>query len=137
MLVLANFTAEDIVKLFEEDVRARKRLAELLVMEPDVRLAIINAVLREVATKEDIKELRREFTLQINELRRKIDELRDEFGGRVNSLEKRFSVLEVRFSNVERRLDDYYKLMLVSLLGIYGTLITILLSKILGYVLGI
>ena len=132
-----EITAEYIVKLFEEDVRARKRLAELLVMEPDVRLAIINAVLREVATKEDIKELRREFTLQINELRRKIDELRDEFGGRVNSLEKRFSVLEIRFSNVERRLDDYYKLMLVSLLGIYGTLITILLSKILGYVLGI
>ena len=132
-----EITAEYIVKLFEEDVRARKRLAELLVMEPDVRLAIINAVLREVATKEDIKELRREFTLQINELRRKIDELRDEFGGRVNSLEKRFSVLEARLSNVERRLDDYYKLMLVSLLGIYGTLITILLSKILGYVLGI
>ena len=40
-----ELTAEDIVRLFEGDVRARRRLAELLVGEPDVRLAIVNAVL--------------------------------------------------------------------------------------------
>jgi hypothetical protein len=42
---LSSLTAEDVVKLFEADVRSRKRMAELLVSEPDVRLAIINAVL--------------------------------------------------------------------------------------------
>ena len=45
-----GITAEEIVELFEKDVRARKRFAELLVVEPDIRLAIINAVLRDVAT---------------------------------------------------------------------------------------
>jgi hypothetical protein len=30
-----SIKAEDVVKLFEEDARARKRLAELLVSEPD------------------------------------------------------------------------------------------------------
>ena len=55
---MPSITAEDVVKLFEEDVRARKRLAELLVSEPDARLAIINAVLRDVATKGDIEALR-------------------------------------------------------------------------------
>jgi predicted nuclease with TOPRIM domain len=50
-----------VVKLFEGDVRARKRLAELLVSEPDVRLAIINAVLRDVATRSDMEALRKEL----------------------------------------------------------------------------
>jgi len=39
----------------------RKRLAELLVSEPDVRLAIINAVLRDVAAKSGIEEVGDEF----------------------------------------------------------------------------
>lgn len=58
---MGSITAEDIVALFEKDARARKRLAELLIAEPDVRLAVINAVLRDVATKEDIRELRAEI----------------------------------------------------------------------------
>jgi hypothetical protein len=44
---LSSLTADQIVDLFERDLRARKRLAELIVMEPDIRLAIINTVLRE------------------------------------------------------------------------------------------
>jgi len=36
-------------------------LQKLLVSEPDVRLAIINAVLRDVATKSDIERIRGEF----------------------------------------------------------------------------
>jgi len=55
---LPSITADDVVKLFEEDAKARKRLAELLVSEPDVRLTIINAVLRDVATKCDIESSR-------------------------------------------------------------------------------
>lgn len=55
-----SLTAEYIAKLFEEDVRSRKRLAELLMSEPDIRLAIINAVLRDVATKDYLERLRSE-----------------------------------------------------------------------------
>ena len=32
---MQSITAEDVVRLFEVDARARKRLAELLVGEPD------------------------------------------------------------------------------------------------------
>ena len=53
-----ELTAEAIVELFRGDVRARKELAELLISEPDIRLAIINALLRDVATKSDIERLR-------------------------------------------------------------------------------
>lgn len=41
----------DIVKLFEEDVFTRKRFVKLLVGEQDIRLAIINAMLRDIAQR--------------------------------------------------------------------------------------
>jgi DNA repair exonuclease SbcCD ATPase subunit len=66
---LPSISAEEVVKLFEGDVRARKRLAELLVSEPDVRLAIINAVLRDVATKSDVEALRKELKGDIEALK--------------------------------------------------------------------
>ncbi|MGC8932801.1 MAG: hypothetical protein ACP5LQ_05865 [Candidatus Methanodesulfokora sp.] len=56
---------EKLVDELEANMRLRKRLAELLVTEPDIRLVLINAVLADVATKEDIRELRAE----INQLR--------------------------------------------------------------------
>jgi len=55
-------TADAIVDLFEKDSRARKRLAELLASEPDIRLAIINAVLGDVATKGDVEKISRDLT---------------------------------------------------------------------------
>jgi len=39
----------------------RKRLAELTVTDSDARLAIINAVLADVATKSDLEKLRSEI----------------------------------------------------------------------------
>ena len=95
-------TAEDVVKLFEADVRSRKRMAELLVSEPDVRLAIINAVLRDVATKSDIEALRREFKSDIEGLRRDVSELRE----RVSRLEGAFTQLVDRIGDLDKRIDS-------------------------------
>ena len=64
--VFASLTAMDVVKFFEENVAARKRLAGLLVGEHDVRLAIIGAVLKEVATKSDIDKLGSGFRGEIS-----------------------------------------------------------------------
>ncbi|MEM2178633.1 MAG: hypothetical protein QW272_07435 [Candidatus Methanomethylicaceae archaeon] len=55
---MVELDANQIVELFEKNVSARKRLAELIVMEPDIRLAIIDAIIRDVATREDIEKLR-------------------------------------------------------------------------------
>jgi len=110
---LSSLTAEDVVKLFEADVRSRKRMAELLVSEPDVRLAIINAVLRDVATKSDIEALRREFKSDIEALkattksdieglRRDVSELRE----RVSKLEGAFTQLVDRIGDLDKRIDS-------------------------------
>ncbi len=87
-----RLNAMDIVRMFEEDSRARKRLAELLVSEPDVRLAIINAVLRDVATKQDLEKLRNEFRQEISRLENRIDRVEE----RINSIEQRLARLEGR-----------------------------------------
>ena len=109
---MMGITADDIVKLFEEDVKARKRMAELLVTEPDVRLAIINAVLRDVATKQDIKDI---ATKQdIMELRK--------------TLEAKIERLEAR---MEKEIDRLYKLIIVSVVGILISVTTTILVRIL------
>ena len=107
-----GITAEEIVELFEKDVRARKRFAELLVVEPDIRLAIINAVLRDVATKHDIKDM---ATKQdIAELRKALE-----------------AKIEREINRLEREIDGLFKLVLVSVLGILVSITTTILVRVL------
>ena len=127
-----GITAEEIVELFEKDVRARKRLAELLFVEPDVRLAIINAVLRDVVTKQDIRDMATKQDLV--ELRRAIRGLEAGLNSlevRVNSLEARMGGLEARLDMVVGELDRLFKLVIVSVLGILVSIMTTILVRIL------
>jgi hypothetical protein len=101
-----ELTAEAIVELFRGDVRARRELAELLISEPDIRLAIINAVLRDVATKSDVEQLRSEFRRELDSVRREIDFL-------------------------AREIDRLYRLVMVSVLGILISIATTILVRVL------
>ncbi len=65
--------AKAIVKLLKEDKEALKELAEELVLVPDVRLAIINAVIRDVATKDYVRE---EIRASEDRLRAEIQEVK-------------------------------------------------------------
>ncbi len=111
--------------MFEQDRRACKRFAELLTSEPDVRLAIINAVIRDVATKQDIDKLReatrqdieklREETKQDierlrQEIKQEIEKLREETRRDIEKLNERVSRLEERVAKVEGKLDLFVKL---------------------------
>ena len=100
---MMEITAERIVQLFEEDLRARKRLAELLISEPDIRLTVINAVLRDVATKQDIAELRRSLEAKI----------------------------EREIGRIEREIDRLYRLVMISVLGILVSIATTVLVRVL------
>ena len=102
-------TAEDIVRLFEEDARARKRLAELLVSEPDVRLAIISAVLRDVATKGDLEALRRAVREDMEAFREEVLARILALEGRVSELGERVSRLEGAFTQLVERIGDLDK----------------------------
>ena len=75
----------DFIKTLEEDKSARMRLAELLVSEPQMRLVMLNAILKEVATKQDVKELGEKIENVRSELDSKIEgvrkEIKQDFGG--------------------------------------------------------
>jgi len=108
-------TAEDVVRLFEADARARRRLAELLVSEPDVRLAVINAVLRDVATKSDLEALRREVLARVSALESRVSELSERVARlegaltqlveRIGDLDKRIDALDKRIDALDKRID--------------------------------
>ncbi len=133
-----SLTADQIVKLFEKDSRARKRLAELMVLEPDVRLAIINAVLRDVATKQDIEALRKEMRAEISELKaatkQDIESLREATKQDIETLRKEIKELKdhlnglsVRVGKLESSLSLFIKIFFAVnvpiLLGIIGILL--------------
>jgi septal ring factor EnvC (AmiA/AmiB activator) len=112
---LPSITAEDVVKLFEADVKARKRLAEPLVSDPDVRLAMISAVLRDVATKSDMEALRKELKSDVEALRRDVSELRERISklegtftqlvDGIDDLDKRTGALDKRIDSFDKRID--------------------------------
>jgi len=139
---MSELSAERIVKLFEKDVGSRKRLAELLVVEPDVRLAIINAIIRDVATKEDIEKLRAATKEDIENLRKAtkedienlrkatkedIENLRKTTKEDIGRLEARINSLETRISRLEGQMSLFVKLFIAFnlpiLLGIIGMLL--------------
>jgi predicted nucleic acid-binding Zn-ribbon protein len=120
---LSSLTADQIVDLFERDLRARKRLAELIVMEPDIRLAIINAVLREVATKDDIKALEGD----IKELEGRIQEL----SNMVSELRGAYKELSNRIEDLDKRIDFATKVTLLLTGSVLAALIAEIISRIL------
>jgi predicted nucleic acid-binding Zn-ribbon protein len=77
-----SLSAGEIVRLLKSDRDALRELAVAVASEPELRLAVINAVLADVATKQDIQQLRQELRGEIaqlrQELREEISQLREE-----------------------------------------------------------
>jgi chromosome segregation ATPase len=104
--------AEKLIEELEKDPKIRKRLAELMVTDSDVRLAIINAVLADVATKSDLEKLeaatKRELEKVEGRLRTEMENLRVEMKAEMEKLEerleRRISALESRVNSIEERL---------------------------------
>ncbi len=116
-----GITAEDIVELFRRDARARRELAVLLVSEPEVRLAIVNAVLREVATKGDLERLqqtlksdierlreatRQDFERLRSEVRQDIERLRTETRREIERLQQAIEGLHREIETLRRYIDE-------------------------------
>jgi septal ring factor EnvC (AmiA/AmiB activator) len=124
---LSSLTADQIVDLFERDLRARKRLAELIVMEPDIRLAIINAVLREVATKDDIKALGDATRKDIKELEGRIQEL----SNMVSEMRGAYKELSKKIDDLDKRIDFAAKVTLLLTGSVLAALIAEIISRVL------
>jgi len=120
-----------------------------LVSEPDVRLAVINAVLRDVATKSDIEKIRAEYATKddvkvlrdevavlrgrvekiegdIAEVRERIAELEgvvSQLVERINDLDKRIDALDKRIDALDKRLDYVTKVSWTLTISVIAALI--------------
>ncbi len=138
-----GLTAKEVVDLFEKDPSARKKLAELLVAEPDVRLAVINAVLRDAATKSDIQELRKELKEDIQELRKEVSELRKEMidlnaatKSDIQELRKELKedIQELRkeVSELRKEMSSNFRWTLGTVITVWGATVIPILLKLVG-----
>jgi chromosome segregation ATPase len=78
---MSELTGEEIVKRIVSDKGALKELVYHIVSDPEMKMAVISAVLSEVATKQDVRDLRQEMNQlrqEMNQLRREINDLRRE-----------------------------------------------------------
>ena len=91
-------------------------IAERIALKPGLRQILLSALLKEVATKEDIEELRRY-----------VDDRFSSLEGRFSSLEGRVSSLERGSARIEGQLSLFVKLFvafsLPTLMGIVGILL--------------
>ncbi len=121
-------TAERIVELFEKDRAALKRFAALVASEDEVRLTLLNAVVRDVATRDYVDkrfaELREYVDGRFADLQRSIGELRRD----VVELRDRVSSLEARVSRVEGQLALLIRIFLGLMIPILVALVGILLK---------
>ena len=126
------------LEMLEKDEEARAKLADILATEIALRSRklIVRAVLKEVATKDDIKELRSEIKETEEKLRKEIREteerlkrdLKEYVDVKVESLRNEMRN-EIR--GLEKRLNMLTKFMLGTFIGIILTLVSIILTKIL------
>jgi hypothetical protein len=111
--------AEKLIEELEKDPKIRKRLAELMVTDSDVRLAIINAVLADVATKSDLEKMRDEMKAEI----RRLEE-------RISALENRVNSIEERLARLEGQMDLFVKLFIAFNVPLLIAVIGILLKMV-------
>jgi len=98
--------AEKLIEELEKDPKIRRRLAELMVTDSDVRLAIINAVLADVATKKDLERLEAATKRELEKLEERLkNDFRNEIRREVSRLEERISALERRIETLENRIS--------------------------------
>jgi chromosome segregation ATPase len=126
--------AEKLIEELEKDPKIRRRLAELMVTDSDVRLAIINAVLANVATKSDLEKLeaatKRELENPRVEIKAEMGRLEERLERRISALESRVNSIEERLTRLEGQMNLFVKLFIAFNLPILIAVIGILLRMI-------
>jgi len=115
-----SLSAGEIVRLLKSDRDALRELAVAVASESELRLAVINAVLADVATKQDIQQLRQELRGEIAQLRQHVD-------GEISQLRQEIAQLR-------REMSTNFRWTVGLILGIWGTTVIPLLMKMAGII---
>jgi cell shape-determining protein MreC len=115
-----SLSAGEIVRLLKSDRDALRELAVAVASEPELRLAVINAVLVDVATKQDIQQLRQELRGEIAQLRQHVD--------------SEISQLRQEIAQLRREMSTNFRWTVGLIIGIWGTTVIPLLMKMAGII---
>jgi DNA anti-recombination protein RmuC len=137
-----SISAGEIVRLLKSDRDALRELAVAVASEPELRLAVINAVLADVATKQDIQQLRQEIAQLRQHLEGEIAQLRQHLEGEIAQLRQHVDGeipqlrqhLEGEIAQLRRDMNTNFRWTVGLILGIWGTTVIPLLMKIAGVI---
>jgi hypothetical protein len=115
-----SLTAGEIVRLLKSDRDALRELSAVIVSEPELRLAVINAVIADVATKQDLQQLRQELKGEIAQLRQEIGLLRQHVDGEISQL--------------RRDMNTNFRWTVGLIIAIWGTTVIPLLMRMAGVI---
>ena len=139
---MSAVSARDIVEAFKKDKGALAELAGMIAGEPDIRLVVINAVLRDVATREYMDKRFSELRQELVEFRRELVATREYVDKRLNQLEGRLmqKIAELRQEFVElrrelgTRIDSYLRWTVGLIIVMWTTTLIPLLLRIVGVI---
>jgi predicted nucleic acid-binding Zn-ribbon protein len=137
-----SLSAGEIVRLLKSDKDALRELAVAMASEPELRLAVINAVLVDVATKQDLQQIRQELKGEIAQLREElrgditatkqdIQQLRQELRGEIAQLRQE---LRGEIAQLRREMNTNFRWTIGLIIGIWGTTVIPLLMKMAGVI---
>ncbi|MEM2601676.1 MAG: hypothetical protein QXW19_01710 [Candidatus Bathyarchaeia archaeon] len=121
--------SEGLIEELERDPRARKRIAELLVIEPDIGFAMINALITDVATKRDLADLRAELRAEINCTR---SELKDEIGQLRSETKGEMSEFRSEIARLRAEALSNFRWIIGTILAIWGATAIPILLRLIG-----
>jgi len=132
-LPMGSVSVEELLRQLREVPRYRRELAEILASDPEVRLALLQGLLREVATRQDLERHRVELKAEI------VTSIRAELvayiDSRISDVGKRLDDVNRRIDDLSRRVDDLSALVRTSLIAIVVTLVSTVLVPLLLRVL--
>ena len=116
----------DVAERLLQDKRFLKGVAAEPAKDPNLQLLILESIIKNVATKDDIRELKEE----IRENRRYTDVRVSDLDKRIESLDKRFDSLDKRIDSLDKRISllQWIVLLGFSVFSVILSILTFMIS---------
>jgi uncharacterized coiled-coil DUF342 family protein len=127
---MSELTGEEIVKRIVSDKGALKELVYHIVSDPEVRMAMISAVLTEVATKQDVRDLRQEM----NQLRQEMNQLRVEMDALFREVRQEMNQLRREINDLRREMKSLIRWTITAILVVWGSTVLPVMMRLAGII---
>jgi predicted aconitase len=126
-----SLSAGEIVKLLKSDKDALRELSAAIASETELRLAVINAVLADVATKQDLQQIRQELKVEIAQLREETKEEIAQLRQEIGLLRQH---VDSEISQLRRDMNTNFRWTVGLIIAVWGTTVIPLLMRLAGVI---